>query len=268
MASKQACLFCETDAMLFGWFLYQDREVFGVVEDGRVSEVVRTGETYEMGLTFGLGEARILPPVLPTKIVGIGLNYHAHAVEMGKPTPSEPLLFLKPATALIGPGDPIVVPPQSARVDFEGELAVIIGRRCRNVTPAQALEYVLGYTCFNDVTARDLQSRDVQYTRAKGFDTFAPVGPFLATDLSPSRLRIRTFVNGVLKQEASTSDMIFSVPEIIAFVSSVMTLLPGDILATGTPPGVGPLKGGDVVAVEIDSIGRLENPVIAGSEKH
>lgn len=254
--------------MLFGRFLYQDREIFGVVQETQVCEVVRTGETYEMGLAFALTEARILPPVLPTKIVGVGLNYHAHAAEMGKPRPSEPLLFLKPATALIGPGDLIVLPSQSARVDFEGELAVVIGRRCRNVTPTQALEYVLGYTCFNDVTARDLQNRDVQYTRAKGFDTFAPVGPFLATDLDPAHLRIQTFVNGVLRQTASTSDMIFSVPELISFASSVMTLLPGDILATGTPPGVGPLKSGDVVAIEIDSIGRLENPVMAGSDRH
>jgi 2-keto-4-pentenoate hydratase/2-oxohepta-3-ene-1,7-dioic acid hydratase in catechol pathway len=200
-------------------------------------------------------------PVTPTKIVGVGLNYRAHALEMGKPLPAEPLLFLKPPSALIGPDEPIVRPRGYERVDFEGELAVVIGRRARRVSREQALEHVAGYTCLNDVTVRDLQKKDIQYTRAKGFDSFCPVGPRVAAGLDPERLHIETRVNGVTRQSSSTSDLIFDVPALVAFVSAVMTLEEGDLISTGTPPGVGNLQPGDVVEIEIEGIGILRNPV-------
>jgi 2-keto-4-pentenoate hydratase/2-oxohepta-3-ene-1,7-dioic acid hydratase in catechol pathway len=200
-------------------------------------------------------------PVTPSKIVCIGTNYRAHAVEMGKALPDEPLLFMKPPSALIGPGDAIVRPGGYQRVDFEGELAVVIGRRARRVTRERALEHVAGYTCLNDVTVRDLQKKDVQFTRAKGFDTFCPVGPRVAAGLDPSNLRIETRVNGVLRQSSTTADLIFDVPSLIAFISQVMTLEEGDLISTGTPSGVGNLAPGDVVEIEIEGIGVLSNPV-------
>ena len=201
----------------------------------------------------------------PSKIVCIGTNYRAHALEMGKALPDEPLLFMKPPSAIIGPGDAIVRPGGYQRVDFEGELAVVIGRTARRVARESALEYVGGYTCLNDVTVRDLQKKDVQFTRAKGFDTFCPVGPRVASGLDPSNLKIQTRVNGQLRQSSSTADLIFDVPTLIAFVSRVMTLEEGDLISTGTPSGVGNLDPGDVVAVEIEGIGVLENPVVGES---
>ncbi len=250
--------------MKFGRLLIGNREVFGYIDNDVVVEVGRDEQGQQVEKNrFPLAEGRMLPPVIPTKIIAIGLNYKAHAAEMGKPLPEEPLMFMKPATAVIGHDESIVLPPQSSQVEFEGELAVVIGRQCRHVSEDEALEYVLGYTCFNDVTARDLQRKDVQYTRAKGFDSFAPVGPFLVNDVDPANLSIRTFVNGELRQDSTTADMIFSVPQLIAFVSSVMTLRPGDIISTGTPSGVGPLRSGDTVEVEIEGIGRLRNQVIA-----
>lgn len=249
--------------MRFGRFMFQDREVFGVVEDDFSVTIARPEDKEALGRDqFPMQEAIVLPPVIPTKIIAIGLNYRAHALEMQKPLPEEPLMFLKPVTAVIASGEAIVLPRQSQRVDFEGELAVVLGRRCRNVTPEEAPDYILGYTCMNDVTARDLQKKDVQYTRAKGFDTFAPVGPFLVTEIDPSNLRIQTFVNGEMRQDSNTADMIFSVPQLISFVSSVMTLLPGDIISTGTPAGVGPVQPGDLVEVQIQNIGRLRNTVV------
>jgi 2-keto-4-pentenoate hydratase/2-oxohepta-3-ene-1,7-dioic acid hydratase in catechol pathway len=198
----------------------------------------------------------------PGKILGVGLNYRAHAAEVGKPLPDEPLLFLKPPSALLPSGAAIVRPRGFARTDFEGELGVVIGRRARRVAAADALAYVLGYTLVNDVTVRDLQKKDGQFTRAKGFDTFCPVGPELVDGLDPQGLRLRTRLNGVLKQDVSTSDMIFSVAEIIAVASRVMTLEPGDLITTGTPAGHGPIAPGDRVEVEIDEIGILTNPVV------
>ena len=249
--------------MQFGRVQYQGKEVFGVLEGDTIKEATPSPEQKPaFSEPIPLADVRILPPVLPTKIVGVGLNYHAHAQEMGKPVPDQPLLFLKPATTVIGMNDPIVLPPQSERVDYEGELAVVMGQRCRAVSPAQASQYILGYTCINDVTARDIQKHDVQYTRAKSFDGFAPVGPFLVTEIDPTRLALRTYVNGEVKQEGNTSDMVFSVNELVAFISSVMTLLPGDMIATGTPPGVGPMQNGDKVEVEIEGLGRLSNPVV------
>jgi 2-keto-4-pentenoate hydratase/2-oxohepta-3-ene-1,7-dioic acid hydratase in catechol pathway len=205
----------------------------------------------------------VLPlPQAPTKIVGVGLNYRTHAAEMKKPLPEEPLLFLKPPSALLAPGAPIVRPAGYERVDYEGELCVVIGKRARHVAPERALDHVRGYTCLNDVTVRDLQKKDVQYTRAKGFDSFCPVGPRVAEGLDPSRLRVVTRVNGVVRQDGNTSDLIFDVPALVAFVSRVMTLEEGDLITTGTPSGVGNLVPGDVVAIEIEGIGILENPVI------
>ncbi len=243
--------------------LHGDQESLGHLEGDRLI-VTRGGAEGrpEVVREIPMAEARLLAPVVPSKIVAIGLNYRKHAEEMGKPLPEEPLMFLKPMTAVVGPDEPIRLTAQSSRVDFEGELAVVIGRRCRNATVANAMEFVLGYTCLNDVTARDLQIKDVQYTRAKGFDTFAPMGPVLATGLDPSNLFLRTRVNGEVRQEASTADLIFSVPQLIAHISSVMTLLPGDVISTGTPSGVGPLQAGDVVEIEIDGIGVLRNPVL------
>ena len=208
-----------------------------------------------------LAEAQLLVPIVPSKIVCVGLNYRAHALEMGHALPAEPVLFLKPPTACIGPGATIVRPRSSRRVDHEAELAVVIGRRARGVTPEQAAAAILGYTCANDVTARDLQARDGQWTRAKGFDTFCPLGPWVVTDLDPGNLLVEAYVNGVRRQAARTSDLIFGACELVSFVSGVMTLQPGDVILTGTPAGVGPLEPGDVVEVRVEGVGSLRNLV-------
>jgi 2-keto-4-pentenoate hydratase/2-oxohepta-3-ene-1,7-dioic acid hydratase in catechol pathway len=201
--------------------------------------------------------------LVPTKIVAIGLNYRAHAAEMAKGLPEEPLMFFKPRSAMIASGEAIERPAGFERVDFEGELAVVIGQRARRVPRDRALDVVLGYTCVNDVTVRELQKRDVQYTRAKGFDTFCPIGPRIVAGLDPGKLALVSRVNGAVKQDSSTSDLIFDVATLIAFVSTYMTLEPGDVLSTGTPSGVGNLNPGDVVEIEIEGIGVLKNPVIA-----
>lgn len=213
------------------------------------------------GELLSLDEVKILAPSSPTKIVAVALNYKEHAKEMGKPIPDEPLIFLKPTSAILNPYEEIILPEMSSRVDYEGELAVVIGRLCKDIEPEEADNYILGYTCFNDVTARDLQKKDVLFTRAKGFDTFAPFGPWIVTNINPDNLTIKTYLNGRLVQEGNTSDMIFSVRHIVSFISKVMTLYPGDVIATGTPPGVGLLKSGDVVEVEVEGIGRLVNYV-------
>jgi len=206
--------------------------------------------------------ARFLAPVSPSKIVAIGLNYKDHAAERNKPLPPEPLMFIKPSTAVIGPDEAVRLPRGAGRIDHEAEMAVVIGRRASHVRREQALDYVLGLTCINDVTARDLQTKDVQYTRAKGFDTFAPIGPCIAIGLDSSTLDVEGWVNGERRQASNTRQLIFTVPDIIAFVSSVMTLLPGDVIATGTPSGIGPLKPGDAVTIKVGGIGELSNPVI------
>jgi 2-keto-4-pentenoate hydratase/2-oxohepta-3-ene-1,7-dioic acid hydratase in catechol pathway len=217
------------------------------------------GPPYRTGSEITPG--RILAPVAPSKIIGIGLNYKDHAAERNKPLPPEPLMFTKPSTSVIGPGDPIRIPPDIGRVDYESELGVVIGKRAVGVSADRALEYVLGFTCVNDVTGRDLQTRDVQYTRAKGFDTFAPIGPCVAIGLDAGALDIEGWLNGEKRQSSSTRQLIFSVAEIIAYVTTVMTLLPGDVIATGTPAGIGPLKRGDRFTVKIEGIGELANPV-------
>ena len=202
-------------------------------------------------------------PVRPSKILCVGRNYAEHAAELGHDVPAEPLIFMKPPSALVGSGEAIVLPSLSERVDYEGELAVVIGRRCRNVTEADAMGVIAGYTILNDVTARDLQKKDGQWARAKGFDTFAPCGPRLVTDLDPTDLAIKTLVNGEVKQHGRTSQFIFSIPRVIAFISRAMTLEEGDVISTGTPSGVGPLKPGDTVEVWVEGIGSLINPVRA-----
>jgi 2-keto-4-pentenoate hydratase/2-oxohepta-3-ene-1,7-dioic acid hydratase in catechol pathway len=215
------------------------------------------------GSRYPLADVRLLAPVLPSKVVAIGRNYLDHVREMGNEPPAEPVIFLKPSTAVIGPRDNIACPVQlSDRVDFEGELAVVIGRLCRDVPAARVPEVIFGYTCGNDVTARDLQSRDGQWARAKGFDTFCPLGPWIQTDLDPADLELTTVVNGEIRQNARTSQLMHDVSALITYVSAVMTLLPGDVLLTGTPAGVGPLKEGDEVSVTIENIGTLTNGVI------
>jgi 2-keto-4-pentenoate hydratase/2-oxohepta-3-ene-1,7-dioic acid hydratase in catechol pathway len=204
-------------------------------------------------------KAQLLAPCRPGKVVAVGLNYHKHAQEMNMALPGEPMLFLKPSTSVIGPGAGIIKPRISQRVEFEGDLGVVMAKSCFAVGVEAALDYVLGYTCLNDVTARDLQARDGQFTRSKSFDSFCPLGPAIALDVNPGALALRTLVNGELKQSGNTSDMTFDVAALISYISQVMTLCPGDVIATGTPPGVGGLQIGDTVRVEVEGIGGLEN---------
>jgi len=224
---------------------------------------VGTDSVRYTGQSYPVADVRLLAPVLPTKVVAIGKNYADHAREMGGEPPDEPVIFLKPSTSVIGPGDPVARPVKlSERVDFEGELAVVIGRLCRDVPPERVSEVIFGYTCANDVTARDLQAKDGQWTRAKGFDTFCPLGPWIETGLDPADLELTTSVNGEVKQRSRTSLLLHDVTAVICYVTSVMTLLPGDILLTGTPAGIGPLVHGDRVSVAIQGIGALTNPVV------
>lgn len=235
--------------------------------------VVEEGGTYRAleGELFGEWRAgaevappvAVLAPVRPSKIVCIGLNYKDHAAEQGKPLPSEPLIFLKPSTAIVDPGQAIQIPPGVGRVDYESEMAVVIGRRATRVSEADALAHVFGLTCMNDVTARDLQKKDGRYTRAKGFDTFAPLGPCIATGLPPDALEVTGTLNGQVRQRSSTRELIFPVATLIAYISRIMTLLPGDIISTGTPAGIGPLEPGDQFVVQVEGIGALASPVIA-----
>ncbi|MDR1397316.1 MAG: fumarylacetoacetate hydrolase family protein [Desulfarculales bacterium] len=200
-----------------------------------------------------------LAPCEPGKVVVIGLNYRLHAREMNLDVPQEPLLLTKPSSSAVGFGAAILLPSSSSRVEFEGEMGVVIARTCHEAEEKKAGDYIMGYTCLNDVTARDLQFKDSQFTRAKGFDTFCPLGPAIALDLSPDNLRLRTFLNGEVRQDSSTSDMIFSAAYLVSYVSRIMTLHPGDVIATGTPSGTGPMKEGDLICVELEGVGRLVN---------
>jgi 2-keto-4-pentenoate hydratase/2-oxohepta-3-ene-1,7-dioic acid hydratase in catechol pathway len=212
---------------------------------------------------YRLEDVRLLAPVLPrSKVVGIGRTYAAHAAELGNDVPTEPLLFLKPNTSVVGPGDPIFYPPQTQNLHYEGELALVIGRICRDVPPEQATDVIHGYTIGNDVTARDLQKSDVQFTRAKGFDSFCPLGPWIDTDADVSDVEVTCTVGDEVRQRGRTKDLIFDIPTLVSYVSHVMTLLPGDVILTGTPAGVGPLTDGDTVTVAIDGVGTLSNPVV------
>jgi 2-keto-4-pentenoate hydratase/2-oxohepta-3-ene-1,7-dioic acid hydratase in catechol pathway len=239
---------------------------YGILEG---ETVYRAKGNYATGFRRGepvgeLSQLTLLCPCQVTKIVAVGRNYAAHAAEHGDEVPSQPLIFLKPPSAVIGPGEPIVCPPQSAQVEHEAELAVVIGQRARRVAAADAWGYVLGYTCANDVTARDLQRSDGQWSRAKGFDTFAPLGPWIVTELDPTDLNVVCRVNGQVTQQASTSDMVFKIPDLIEYISAAMTLEPGDVILTGTPEGVSPIRAGDQVEVELAGIGTLRNPVVSG----
>ena len=249
--------------------------IYRIEHDGRVIHAVRRDQAWHalegepwgrpsVGARLAGAEPRILAPIAPSKIVAVGLNYRDHAAEMNKALPEEPLIFLKPSTAVVGPGAPIVLPAGAGRVDYEAELGVVIGRAARRVPADRAHEYVLGFTCVNDVTDRDLQRRDVQYTRAKGFDTFAPVGPCIAAADLDRPIGIESRVNGERRQHSNTRELIFPLRDLIEFVTAVMTLLPGDILSTGTPPGVGPLAPGDRVVVAVEGVGELVNDVVQG----
>lgn len=245
------------------------RTAFGVIEGDEVYRLEGDLSAGNLSLersepSIRLSDAKMLPPVTPSKIVCVGRNYREHAAELGNPMPSEPLLFLKAPSTIIGDGDSIELPELSERVEHEGELAVVIGRRCRRLSDDEdPLAYVLGYTCLNDVTARDLQRRDVQFTRGKSFDTFCPVGPYIVTGLDPTDLSVETRVNGLVRQSGRTSAMAFPVTQLIRYISHAMTLEPGDLLATGTPAGVGPLLEGDLCEVSVEGVGTLRNRVRA-----
>ena len=244
-----------------------DIDDFGIPDEDSVITAL-AGDPLYVGLQptdeqVKLADARLLSPVLPrSKVVGIGRNYAAHAKEMGNELPEEPLMFLKPNTSVVGPDDPVFYPRQTENLHFEGELAVVIGRICRDVPKEKWADVVHGFTVGNDVTARDLQKKDGQFTRAKGFDSFCPLGPWVETELDVSDLRVQTFLNGEVKQDGRTSDLIFDVPALIAHITSVMTLLPGDVILTGTPEGVGPMEVGDEVEISIQGIGNLTNKVV------
>lgn len=246
-------------------FQMGEKVSYGLLEERGGERVVTEvsgetpGEFAPTKMVLPLEEVKLLAPVMPSKIVCVGLNYRDHAQEMNLLIPEEPLLFLKPPTAVVGPGDVVVMPPQSQDVQYEAELAFVISRQARKVSPENADKYIWGYTCFNDVTARDLQARDGQWSRAKGFDTFAPLGPWIESEVDPTDLEINCYLNDRRVQHSRTSEFIFSIPEILAYITEVMTLLPGDVVITGTPPGVGPVEDGDRVTVEIEGIGRLMN---------
>jgi 2-keto-4-pentenoate hydratase/2-oxohepta-3-ene-1,7-dioic acid hydratase in catechol pathway len=247
-----------SDAPRYGW-LYEDR--VGPIEGSPFEQFRR------MEATIPIDRVRLVEPLRPGKIICVGRNYAEHAREQNVEVPEIPMLFMKPPSAIIGPGEKIVLPPQSRQVEHEGELGVIIGRRARWAAAEDALDFVMGYTVANDVTARDLQRRDGQWTRGKGFDTFCPIGPWIETELDPADVLVQTKVNGEMRQMASTREMMFPVEQLIAFITSVMTLEPGDLLLTGTPAGIGPLLPNDVVEVSVEGIGSLSNPVVAGPGK-
>ena len=246
---------------------YQDGSgtKWGVVEKDTIREM--EGDPFEhfhlSSRTRKLEEMRLLSPCLPSKIVALGLNYRDHAQEVKMPLPEEPLLFIKPSTCVIGPGEAIIYPKMSKRVDYEAEMAVVIKKKAKAIPEGEAANYILGYSCLNDVTARDLQSKDGQWTKSKGFDTFAPIGPWIVTDIDPHHLDISSYLNGERRQHSNTKNLIFGPHQLVSFVSHVMTLLPGDVIATGTPSGIGPMAIGDRIDIVIQGIGTLSNPVMA-----
>ena len=246
----------------------EDDPAFGLVDGAGEKIAGITGDAlYQRieltGRTDAVEDVRLLAPLIPrSKVLGIGKNYHDHAAEMGGEAPAEPLMFLIPNTAVVGPGDPVVMPPQSHNVHYEGELAVVIGRMCKDVDPEDAASVIFGYTCANDVTARDLQRSDGQWSRAKGFDTFCPLGPWIETDLDPAAQHVITRLDGEVVQDGSTADMVHGVAALIAHASAAFTLLPGDVILTGTPAGVGPVQPGQRVEVDISDIGTLVNPFL------
>jgi 2-keto-4-pentenoate hydratase/2-oxohepta-3-ene-1,7-dioic acid hydratase in catechol pathway len=239
---------------IIGRFRHNHRVFTGDVIDDKVHSLIG-------GKEYKLEGLKVMPPCTPTKIVCVGLNYTDHAKELNQKIPDEPVIFIKPSSSILASGEHIIHPKQSKRVDYEGELAIVIGRRARHIKAENAKDYILGYTCFNDVTARDLQEKDGQWTRAKSFDTFSPIGPFIVSDIDPMCLGIKTILNGTVKQDSNTKNMVFDVYKLVEFISGVMTLETGDVIATGTPPGVGPMKVGDTVEIVIENIGTLKNKV-------
>ncbi|MGQ9921322.1 MAG: fumarylacetoacetate hydrolase family protein [Desulfobacca sp.] len=255
--------------MRFVRYLYEDQSHYGLLAGEEITPLAGPPFTglRPSGTPLPLAAVQLLAPCEPSKIIALGLNYRDHAAEMRLPLPDEPLIFLKPATSVIGPGAAIVLPAQSRRVDYEAELAVVLGRVARKVAAAAAHDYIWGYTCCNDVTARDLQKKDGQFTRSKSFDTFAPLGPWIETSLpAPAMVTVEAYVNGQRRQHSHMGNLVFDVPTLVSFISHIMTLLPGDVIATGTPAGVGPLQPGDVVEIRLGGIGSLENPVISDAD--
>jgi 2-keto-4-pentenoate hydratase/2-oxohepta-3-ene-1,7-dioic acid hydratase in catechol pathway len=249
--------------MKFTRFERQGAVSYGLVEDSTVYRIDGDifGDYRVTEERYKLSDLKILAPCKPSKIVAVGINYRDHATEMKHDLPEDPVIFIKPSTAVIGPEDKIIMPPMSKRVDYEAELALVIGKQAKNVEPEEALQYVLGATCLNDVTARDLQKKDGQWTRAKGFDTFAPIGPFIVTGADYNNIDIELVLNGEIKQKSNTSYFITKAQEIVSYISKVMTLNPGDVIATGTPSGIGPLSKGDIVEVRLQGVGTLRNHV-------
>ncbi|MCK8816157.1 fumarylacetoacetate hydrolase family protein [Natroniella sulfidigena] len=245
-------------------FKKDDQISYGIIEQEQVTTIQGNiyGNYSLTDKTYQLSEIELLVPCEPSKIVCVGLNYLDHAQELGMEIPKEPVIFLKPTSALIGPGDKIEYPQMGQQVDYEAELAIVIKQETKGISAAEAKDHILGYTCFNDVTARDLQTKDGQWTRAKSFDTFAPVGPAIVSDIEANNLEIKLLKNGEVKQNSNTEQMIFTVEEIVSFISQVMTLEAGDLIATGTPPGVGPVEVGDQIVVEIERVGSLKNVVV------
>ncbi len=248
---------------------------YGVVEGEKIKEISGdifgefgvTEKTYHLDKVYPApvhrGGVKLLAPCEPTKVILVGLNYMNHAKELKMDLPDEPIIFLKPSTAVIGPEEDIIYPKMCRQLDYEAELAVVMKRKAKNIEPKEVKDYILGYTCYNDVTARDLQRKDIQWTRAKSFDTFSPLGPYIADGIDPTNLKIELFLNGEIKQSSNTNNCVFSVERLVSFISKVMTLLPGDVIATGTPVGVGPMKVGDTVEVKIEKIGTLRNYIKA-----
>jgi len=234
-------------------FSYKGQEGWGIYQQDKIKTLCRT---------IDFKKVKLLAPATPSKIVLVGLNYRDHARELRMPIPKEPIIFLKPATSIIGPDDKIIYPKGIKRLDYEGELALVIKKQGRNIAESRAGEYILGYTCLNDVTARDIQKKDGQWTRAKSFDTFCPIGPWIETELKADNLKIKTCLNDKVRQDSSTANFIFTIPRLVAFISRVMTLLPGDIISSGTPAGVGPMHPEDIIEVVIEGIGSLKNRVI------
>jgi len=251
--------------MKFVRFRVQDQVSYGIQEEGFVREIAGSifGDFQVKPQKYPLGEVRLLAPVEPSKVLCVGLNFRDHIAELGDPTPQVPSHFLKSPTSLIGPGDEVVFPRVARRVDYEGELAAVIKDKTKDVPEAEALRHVLGYTCFNDVTERELTRVQGQLTRSKGFDTFGPLGPCIATDLDPTRLTVQTYLNGRRVQEGYTGNMVFSIAFLVSYLSQCMTLYPGDVISTGTPGGIGPMQVGDTVEVKIEGIGSLRNPIRA-----
>ena len=238
---------------------------YGILRGGEIADLAEDGYSSLSRIrgVLQVSEVRLLAPTVPTKIVAVGLNYRDHARELGMQVPENPILFLKPPTAVIGPGEAITRPAMSAQVDFEAELGIVIRDRARRIGPGEARKHILGYTCANDVTARDLQKKDGQWTRAKGFDTFCPVGPWIETDVEPGDLLVESYLNGERMQSSRTSQFIFGIDHLVSFISHVMTLEPGDLIITGTPAGIGPMDAGDEIEIRIEGIGSLKNHVSA-----